>query len=72
MRQRVYHRHYMTRDNAKQDIFEYIEVFYNRRRDTPPSAITPRPSLKRGPLWLNQVSTDLGEVHLILFSFFLS
>jgi transposase InsO family protein len=28
----VYHRHYTTRDEATQDIFEYIEVFYNRRR----------------------------------------
>ena len=28
-RELVYHRHYGTRDEAKQDIFEYIEVFYN-------------------------------------------
>jgi putative transposase len=28
----VYHRHYATRDEATQDIFEYIEVFYNRKR----------------------------------------
>jgi transposase InsO family protein len=31
-RELVYHRHYATRDEAKLDIFEYIEVFYNRRR----------------------------------------
>lgn len=31
-RELVYHRHYATRDEAKQDIFEYIEVFYNRTR----------------------------------------
>jgi len=31
-RELVYHRHYTTRDEAKQDIFEYIEVFYNRQR----------------------------------------
>jgi putative transposase len=31
-RELIYHRHYLTRDEAKQDIFEYIEVFYNRRR----------------------------------------
>ena len=31
-RELVYHRHYATREEAKQDIFEYIEVFYNRRR----------------------------------------
>ena len=28
----VYHRQYATRDEATQDIFEYIEVFYNRQR----------------------------------------
>ena len=31
-RELVYHRHYATRDDAKRDIFEYIEVFYKRRR----------------------------------------
>lgn len=30
--ERVFHRHYATRDEARADIFEYIEVFYNRRR----------------------------------------
>jgi transposase InsO family protein len=28
----VHHRHYVTRTDAKTDIFEYIEVFYNRFR----------------------------------------
>jgi transposase InsO family protein len=28
----VHHQHYRTRAEAKQDIFEYIEVFYNRER----------------------------------------
>ena len=28
----VHHQHYQTRAKAKQDIFEYIEVFYNRER----------------------------------------
>ena len=28
----VHHRDYQTRDEARRDIFEYIEVFYNRRR----------------------------------------
>jgi transposase InsO family protein len=28
----VYHWHDATRDEATQDIFEYIKVFYNRRR----------------------------------------
>jgi putative transposase len=31
-RELVYHRRYMTRAEATQDIFEYIEVFYNRQR----------------------------------------
>jgi putative transposase len=28
----VYHRRYRTRAEAQQDIFEWIEVFYNRTR----------------------------------------
>ncbi len=28
----VFHKKYLTREAAKQDIFEYIEVFYNRQR----------------------------------------
>jgi len=28
----IHHRHYVTRAEAKTDIFEYIEVFYNRFR----------------------------------------
>ena len=31
-RELVYHWHYLTRVEAKQDIFENIEVFYNRKR----------------------------------------
>ena len=31
-RERIYHRQCRTRDEATQDIFEYIEVFYNRLR----------------------------------------
>jgi transposase InsO family protein len=31
-RELVYHRHYATREEATQEIFEYIEVFYNRQR----------------------------------------
>ena len=31
-RELVYHRNDATRGEATQDIFEYIEVFYNRRR----------------------------------------
>ncbi|MCP4322613.1 MAG: IS3 family transposase, partial [Alteromonadales bacterium] len=28
----VYHKEYQTRDEAKQSIFKYIELFYNRCR----------------------------------------
>jgi len=28
----IHQRRYQTRSEAKQDIFEYIEVFYNRER----------------------------------------
>ncbi len=28
----VSHRHYVTRDEARQEILEYIEVFYNQQR----------------------------------------
>ena len=31
-RELVYHRRYATRDDATREIFEYIEVFYNRQR----------------------------------------
>jgi putative transposase len=31
-RELVHHRRYVTRDEAKQEIFEYIEAFYNRQR----------------------------------------
>jgi len=30
--ERVYHEDYRTREEAKQNVFEYIEVFYNRQR----------------------------------------
>lgn len=30
--ERIFHRHYAIHDEAKADVFEYIEVFYNRRR----------------------------------------
>ena len=28
----IYQNKYQTREDAKQDVFEYIEVFYNRKR----------------------------------------
>lgn len=31
--ERVFHEDYATREEARQDLFDYIEVFYNRRRE---------------------------------------
>ena len=31
-RELIHHRRYATRQEARQDIFEYMEVFYNRQR----------------------------------------
>ena len=28
----IYHTHYRTREEARKDVFEYIEIFYNRQR----------------------------------------
>jgi len=28
----VYHERYATREQARRSVFEYVEVFYNRRR----------------------------------------
>ncbi|GAB1719341.1 MAG: transposase [Nitrosospira sp.] len=30
--ERVFHEDYTTREEAKRDLFDYIEIFYNRRR----------------------------------------
>jgi transposase InsO family protein len=35
----IHHQTYQTRSTAKQAVFEYIEVFYNRERLHPPMAI---------------------------------
>ena len=59
-RELVSHRHSATRDEATQDIFEYIEVFYNRKRRHSTFGYDSPPSSKRGRLWRNQVSTESG------------
>jgi len=63
-RELVYHRRYETRDAARQDIFEYIEVFYNRRAGTRPLAMTPQLSMKRGRSRLTRCPWNWGEGHL--------
>jgi putative transposase len=43
-KERVRKRIYKTRELARADIFDYIEVFYNRtRRHSPSAALVPRP-----------------------------
>ena len=43
-RERVNRQHYRSRAEARADIFDYIEVFYNRTRATVTSAaLVPRP-----------------------------
>ena len=62
----VHHRAYRTRDEARADLFFYIEAFYNRRRRH--SALDYRsPEAYEQPLssaastLLNSMSTKLGE-----------
>lgn len=54
-RELVYHWHCATREDATEDIFEYIEVFIIERVVTQPSAMTPQPSTKRGRGGLTRV-----------------
>jgi len=68
-RELVSPRHYTTRDEATQDLFEYIEVFYNRVI-TLPSTITPRPSWRGGRLWRNRGPFP-DSMDMILASFFI-
>ena len=62
----VHHRDYQTRDEARRDIFEYIEVFYNRRRLHSTLGYPAQPS-SRSLSWpheLTMVSARAGEDHL--------
>jgi putative transposase len=38
----VHHQHYATREEARRDIFAYVEGFYNRTRRVRPSDISAR------------------------------
>ena len=62
-RELVYHHHYATRDKAKQDIFEYIEKFYNRmRRHSTLGYHSPdKYEARAAEQSRNQVSMELGE-----------
>ena len=62
----VHHRDYLTRDEARRDIFEYIEVFYNRQRrhSTIASGGTRHGVIARAPLEPPTHSRHAKEVGL--------
>jgi hypothetical protein len=61
-REQIYHCQYRTRAEATQEIFEYMEVFYNRQRRHSTLGYDSPAEFERGRQWLNQVSTELGKV----------
>lgn len=50
--ERVFHEDYLTREKAKQDLFEYIEMFYNRKRLH--STLNYRSPLQHYETWIAQ------------------
>ena len=50
--ERVFHQHYATREQAKRDLFDYIEVFYNRKRRH--SALSYQSPAAHYAAWLTQ------------------
>lgn len=62
----IHHRRYVTREEAKREIFEYIEVFYNRMRRHSTLGYYSPAELKRWRLWLNRVSMELGELQIVV------
>lgn len=50
--ERVFHESYLTREHAKRDLFDYIEVFYNRRRRH--SALSYQSPAAHYTAWLTQ------------------
>lgn len=60
--ERVHHRRYRTRAEARQDIFHYIEVFYNRkRRHSALGYMSPTQFERSLKMCTNQVSIKRGE-----------
>jgi len=58
----VHHQRYRTREEARQDIFEWIEVFYNRVRRHSTLGYRSPPSSKRWRRALNPVSVKSGKI----------
>jgi len=57
----VYFENYVTREQAKQSIFEYVEVFYNRkRRHSTLGYLSPAQFENQ---WLNKMDVSLHGVH---------
>jgi len=62
--ERVHGSRYETRDAARADVFEYIEVFYNRvRRHTSLGGVSPVSFYER---WLNQQSKTRQAAQVLL------
>ena len=71
-KERIRKRIYKTRDLAKSDVFDYIEVFYNRvRRHTHLGGVSPEAiSSIDGSTWVSalrpQLLLSMGSGHLCL------
>lgn len=61
--ERIRNKVYRTRDEARSDVFDYIERFYNpRRRHSTPGYLSP--SSTKGELWkLRMLSTEPAAAH---------
>ena len=67
----VHHRDYQTRNQAKADIFEYIEVFYNRsRRHSALGYMTPGPVRDDQNGCLTNCPPKRGKITLLFSSLF--
>ena len=57
----VEERDYLTRDEARADVFQYVEGLYNRRRLHSGSAISPRSRRRRRSQRLHQPRNSVRE-----------
>lgn len=63
-RERIRRRIYTTRDEARSDVFHYIEMFYNvRRQHGHNDGLPPVEFEKRQSVWGLGVSTEAGAIH---------
>ncbi len=60
-REKVRRRKYRTREEARRDVFEYIELFHNpKRKHTNNGMLSPVDYKKDGANWKRQVTGKLG------------